>query len=247
MKKLSGLFILIFIAGLTTAFGQFEGKIVYNAYDVKTDGSHSDESTFTLYVTPQRIMLEGENTYKMAGSFNTEGVLIRMEEKDFIFFTGKQQAMKITKAGLTSFMNMFGAKQKQQASENSVTYKKTDETKEIGGYTAQKFVFTNAKDADESSIIWMTQDLDINWGMLAEPWGNSASNLIGDSDFPTDLILKEGYFPLRIESYENETLEAVAEAQVTATDVESSKVQIPDGLKVVNLQNFLFEQLRQQQ
>ena len=232
------------------ATAQFEGSITYKSQDYSNSDDENDDS-FTLFLTPERIMLQGEKEYNFMESINTEGVLVRLDQEDFVFLTGDDRALKITKTDITSLMNLFGNGQEasQKAEEMDITQKRTGETKTIQDYEAEKFIFKD-KDGDDNKrfVVWMTQDIDVNWGMLAEPWENDADKLISSSDFPVDLIFKEKYFPLRFESYENDELESVLEAtEVNKTAIDQAKVEVPSGVAVLSMQNYLFQKMSENQ
>src|SRR5699024_950943 len=142
-----------------------------------------------------------------------------------------------------------GQEASQKAEEMDITQKRTGETKTIQDYEAEKFIFKD-KDGDENKkfVVWMTQDIDVNWGMLAEPWGNNADKLISSSDFPVDLIFTDKYFPLRFESYENDELKTVLEStEVNKTDIDPARVEVPAGVTVLSMQNYLFQKMSEGQ
>lgn len=244
MKKLSALFLLLFCFSLSQAYAQFEGKVVFNNYDIESGSRVKGDDSFTMYITPDRMLLQGENSYNVRGNFTTEGLLIRHKERDFVFLNGEKTAMKITKEGITSFMNLFGddADEEVEETESDFSYTQTGESKNINGFTAEKFVFTE-DDSNDRVEVWMTRDLDINWGILAEPWGDNMQFLT-DSELPFNLIFKEGYFPVKWDQYEDGELTESMEAEVTSTDIAREAVEISPDIKVVSLSDYLFEQMR---
>lgn len=249
MKKLSFLFLILFFFSFGEAFGQFEGRIQFKNYDVVSGEKELNEDDgFTLFVTPDRMLLQGESSYKVGGSLETEGILIRHQEQDFVFLTGDKQAMQITKAGITSFMNMFGSdgQGEVERAESNLKYQKTGESRQIAGYACDKFVFSDKDEPNNYTVVWMTKDLNINWGILAEPWGDNMKGF-ADSDLPLNLFFEEGYFPMKWEHYENDRLESVTDVDVTPTDVARSIIEIESDVKIVSLQDYLFQQMRQQQ
>ena len=230
------------------ATAQFEGDITFKSQ--KHAGQSSDKNEpFTLYITPERIMLQGEKKYNFMESIETEGVLVRLDKEDFVFLTGKDKALKITKTDITSLMNLFGNGQdvSQKAENVSINQERTGETKTIQGYEAEKFIFRDkGSDKNEYFAVWMTKEIEVNWGMLAEPWGNDADQIISSTDFPVDLIFKEKYFPLRFENYKSGELESVLEAtEVNKGPVNSDLVMVPSDVAVLNMQNYLFQKMNQ--
>ena len=241
--------LLLFMLFSLPAHAQFEGKIAFSSYDVASDGSQTQNDQFSMYLTKDRILLEGSNQYKFAGGIQTEGVLVRLDFQDFVLLTGDTSVLKISKKDIDAMMNMFGGSSsaaRQKAAEHQVDYEKTGETREIKGYQCEKYIFTDDENPNETAEVWMTDQLNINWGMLAEPWGNSDLNMMGD-EFSLDLIFKDGLFPLRIEGYESGNLRSVAEVtEISKTDVAKAMVQVPQGVKVLSFQDYLFNKMSQQ-
>lgn len=234
---------------LTNAQAQFQGKIVFESKTVEGGqaGDRQDDR-FILYVTPDRILLQGDNSYKIGGSIQTEGVLIRQDYKDFVFLTGDEQALKISKKDIDTMLNFIGDGESGSFGENEppVDLERKDEERMITGYRTQKFIFRDREDPQDYLVLWMTQDIRINWGMLAEPWGNSSKGLTV-SDFPFYSIFNDGYFPLRIEAYESSTLVEVTEAVgVDESSIARAMVQLPQGTKVLSFQDYLFQKMSQQ-
>lgn len=250
-KTFSSLFSLllltIMIAGPAKA--QFEGKIQYSSYEFSSDGSKEKSDDFTMFITPERILLQGNNEYKVMGSIKTEGILVRLDFEDFVFLSGDQSALKISKADITSMMNMFdnGSKNSRKELEDTdVDYEKTGEKSSIKGYSAEKFIFRDKEAKNEHSVVWMTRDIDVNWGMLAEPWGNSSGQNIA-AGLPTDLIFKEKHFPLKMENYKNDKLVGMTEVtEISRSNVARGMVQVPSGIKVLSFQDYLFQKMNDQ-
>ncbi|MDX1638802.1 MAG: DUF4412 domain-containing protein [Balneolaceae bacterium] len=231
------------------ASAQFEGKIVFDTYDVANDGSQQRSDRFSLYLTSDRILLEGSNQYNFVGSIQTEGVLIRLDFEDFVILTGEQSALNISKQDIDAMMNMFGngnSTNGSRGTDREVNYEKTGETLVVKGYTCEKFIFTDQEEPNDHAEVWMTNDISINWGMLAEPWGNQDLNMIGDQ-LSFDLIFREGYFPLRMEGYKSGTLRQVTEvSEIEESDVAKAMVQVPQGVKVLSFQDYLFNKMSDQ-
>lgn len=223
------------------ASAQFEGKINYVSYEYSENGTEEKKDEFSLYITPDRILLQGENKYDFMGSIKTEGVLVRMDFQDFVFLTGDDQALRISKADIISMMTMFGSEEDKEelvSEGESIDYKRTGETKKIQGYLCEKFAFQNEDDENEQTIIWMTKEIDVNWGMLAEPWGGSADSMI--ESFPMDIVFKEKYFPIQVEGYKDGQLKGKLEAtEINNSPVARAMVQIPSGVEVLGLWEFM--------
>ena len=231
------------------ALAQFEGTVTYSSFEIENGEQKKNRDQFVMHVTPDRIMLQGENKYDFIGNIKTEGVLIRLDNEDFVFLTGDTRALKISKTDITSMLNMFdngqgrGSNGSAGVSDADISYEKTGETKSINGYRCEKFIFRDREDRQSNAHVWMTRDLKINWGMLSEPWGNSAEAMINDS-FPMSLIFKDGYLPLRMESYRDGSLRMVTEVEnIQEGPVDGSRVEVPQGIQLLSFQDYLFQRL----
>lgn len=239
----------LFFISAEYSYAQFEGKVVYNSYEIKSNGDKINNDRFTMFVTAERILLQGDKSYDFMGNIKTEGVLIRLDFEDFVFLTGKDKALKISKTDITSMMNMFGGESKSNSKKESgadIGYEKTGETMTMNGYACEKFTFYEEDNANDYVEVWMTRDLKFSWGMLAEPWGNDINGMIS-GDFPISLIFEDGYFPLRIDAYNDGNLSMITEAEeINESSIARAMVQIPTGVSVLSLQNYLFQKLSEQ-
>jgi GLPGLI family protein len=247
MKKFTLLFILFFGLLINQSWAQFTGKIKFNTYAVKAGHQQkkSDDATI-LYITPKRLFLQSKNSYKIGGRMKADGILVRNDKKDVVIFSGDNQAIKFTKAGITSFMGMMGSFQNKQASPN-ITYKKTGETKKINGYQCEKFIFKNKKEPNQHGEAWVTRALHINWGFLTDIWNGVKNGIQTGGNLPIGLIFKEGYFPVKWKQYKNNSLSSVVKAQITSTGKARSHVKIPSKVQVLTLQQYIMQQMSQNQ
>jgi len=249
MRKTVFILALLLSVFTVKAAAQFEGKITYTFYETNDNGDRQDEDAFTAFITPQRILLQGEDAFDVGSLFMTDGLLIRLDKKDFVFFTDKNKAMSISKSGITSFINMFSDIHSKQNDtdeiEKDFTFTQTNETKTIGSYNATKFIFQSKED-DDKAAIWMTRDIDINWGMLAEPWGDSVAFLT-QKNLPSGLILQEGWLPLQGTFYKDGETEGEFSAQVEPKDIKKEKVHLAPDVTVTSLSEYLFQHMRDQQ
>lgn len=230
------------------AAAQFEGKITFDSYTYSSEGVEEKDDNFTLFVTPDRILLQGEKEYGFMESIQTEGVLVRLDFEDFVFLTGNNEALKISKSDITSMMSMFENGQnasKAADKADNVDYERTGETTTIHGYEVDKFIFRDNDEPNEHTEVWMTNQLDVNWGMLAEGWSGSAQNII--SSLPTNLVFNEKYFPLQVEVFNNDQLVSKLEAtEVNTSSIAKAMVQVPSGVKVLSFQDYLFQKMSRQ-
>lgn len=220
--------------------------MVFTSYDISNDGSRSRSDEFTMFVTPERILMQGENRYNVIGSIQTEGILIRLDFEDFVFLTENEStALKISKQDITSMMSMFGQNSTNGDSGvgERLTYERTGEIQTINGYRCEQFIFREEDRPNDYVSAWMTRDLEINWGMLSEPWGNTELDLLGDN-FHLDVVFNEGYFPLKLEAFESGVLKEVTEArEISASNIARAMVQVPSGVKVLSFQDYLFSKM----
>lgn len=228
------------------AVAQFEGEITYNSYDY-TGGDDTKGDMFKLYITPERILLQGEKKYDFMESLKTEGVLVRLDSQDFVFLTGGNEALKIAKTDITSLMNMFNngsSDGEALTGDYDIQQNKTNETQTIKGYQSEKFIFRDENDPDNNySEVWMTKEIDVNWGMLADPWGEGKNALISD-DFPVDLVLKENYFPLKLKAYKDGELTSALEAtDIKKSPVDPALTEVPSNVQVLSMQEYLFRKM----
>lgn len=248
MKKYTPLILtsLLVFMSANYSFAQFEGKITFTGYEVSADGNRQNSDNFTMYVSQNRILMQSENSsYDFMGNIKTEGVLIRFDHEDFVFLTGDENALQISKSDITSMMNMFGDADDRGADTN-IDYERTGETETIQGYRCEKFIFREEDNRDDYAAVWMTRELDIEWGMLAESWGEQLDGIMNET-VPTSLIFREQYFPLRIESYDSGKLQMVTEAEeINESSVAKAMVQIPAGVSVLSFQDYLFQRLSEQ-
>ncbi|MCW9707788.1 hypothetical protein [Fodinibius salsisoli] len=228
------------------ATAQFEGEITYESYDYNNDQKENNDE-FTLHITPDRILLQGEKEYDFMGSMKTEGVLVRLDQQDFVFLTGDESALKIAKADITSMMNMFGnGNEVSSAAEKyDIQKNRTGETGEIKGYSAEKFIFRDEEGGQgDYAEVWMTKAIDVNWGMLAEPWGNEDASTFMNDSFPMDLVFQEKYIPLLVKTYKGDVLHSGLEvASINESRIDRSIVEVPSDVKVLTMQQYLFQKM----
>ncbi|MDZ7683142.1 MAG: DUF4412 domain-containing protein [Fodinibius sp.] len=128
---------------------------------------------------------------------------------------------------------------------DDINYERTDDAATIKGYSCEKFIFYDKDNENSHTEVWMTKDLQVNWGMLAESWSGNAEAII--SSLPTDLVFKEKYFPLKIEVFQNDKLTSRLEAtDVNESSVARAMVQVPSGVEVLNFQDYLFQKMSEQ-
>lgn len=243
---------LLSILFITAAFlvqpvqAQFEGKMVFSSYEVENGEEGTENDEFTVYLTPDRIFVQGTDEYEMMGEIGTEGVLIRLDEEDFIIMTGEEQALQISKSDIDGMMNMMGGGNANSAPETEVKIEPTGESRTILDFNCEQYRVEDAETPDEYALFWMTKDVPVDLKALGESWGESL-NQMNSEDVPYNQLFDDGLFPLRIESYQRETLINVVEAkEVTETSEAREMVEIPSGVEVLSFQDFLFQNMSNQ-
>ena len=239
--------VLFFLFSLSSVQAQFEGKIVFDSYEVSPDGSRKQIDQYNLFITNDRILLDGNKKYNVVGSIQTEGVLVRLDFEDFVFLNGEETALKISKQDITSMMNFFtNGNSENIVDGEQLNYRKTGERKVIKGYSTEEFIFTDRDNSNDYAVVWMTDNLKVDWGMLSEKWGNADLDMLGE-DLSFDLVFKEGYFPLLMEAYRAGELRELTEvSHISESSIARAMVQIPSGVKVLSFQDYLFSKMSEQ-
>ena len=176
---------------LSTALqAQFNGILDIKLY-IKNDVGITDTSLIHMYVTPERILMQGaEEESIKSGNYEASGLLIRQDQRDFVLMMGKNQALKLTKSEIESFFTMistiFGIEEptSQRLTESKSSVVITGRVENINGYPSKEIRITDA-DGSGYATIWTTTKLDMDWGLLKEPWLNSPDWLRDATDRAT--------------------------------------------------------------
>tara|TARA_R110000868_G_scaffold1211_2_gene9312 strand:+ start:30211 stop:30960 length:750 start_codon:yes stop_codon:yes gene_type:complete len=242
-KILFGLALVGLMAIPTTIFAQFEGQITIKAYG-ETDGV-PNTSELNLYSTANRIIIKGDNSVSVMDGVDASGLLIRNDKKDFIVMMGEKKALQFTKEELEGFFQMAGMMSGEEddvdvSVDTKFTY--TNKTRKILGYDSTELLIEN--DENESSLsVWLTSGIDINWGMLAEPWKNVPESMKNSSARLTQEF-KSKNFPMLIELHEKGKTTTVMEvANVNKSSVAKAMVEVPAGVSLIGLQEMIFSMM----
>ncbi len=177
LRNLS-IFFLLFAAilvlpGKTYSQDQFEGKVTFNIYE--SGKSH----TMQYFVKGSKIRFD-------ANEEGHEGQIIMDHSAKQFMVIMPQQKMYMT-------MAMPDMKDKSNSSGSDGEkgdFVKTGETKNILGYTAEKWTY---KDGEDQDVAWMTKDIG-GFELFADPTQQNQPQWQKD-------LQAEGYFPLLV--YEN--------------------------------------------
>lgn len=204
---------------------------------------NNDVSELNLYSTADRIIVKGEDAVRLTEAVDASGLLIRNDKKDFIVMMGENKALQFTKQELEGAFRMIGMMSENGRNKNDdseFTY--TNRTRTINGYETTELVVTN-KDTGNSMSIWLTPEIDINWGMLAEPWMNVPKEMKNSADRVSQEF-KSRNFPMLIEVNEGNTSQKIFEVtNVNRSSIAKAMVEIPSGVTLMGLNEFLFSMM----
>ncbi len=228
----------------TAAFAQFQGQITMKAYG-ENNGAPT-VSEVNLYATSDRIIVQGEESVSMMDGFNANGLLIRNDKKDFVVLMGENKALQFTKEELEGFFQMAGMMSGGQSEDvdidSNTNFRYTNRTKKILGYDCAELLI-ESDDNDDTVSIWLTSGIDINWGMLAEPWKNVPENMRNSSSRLTQEF-KSQNFPLLIEVTDKGKKSTVFEVtNVNRSSIAKAMVEVPAGVNLIGLQEMIFSMM----
>jgi len=238
---------LIFLSGFFTARAQFQGHIVMNLYS--DNEGVKETNVMNMYVTGDRIMIQGDDKVQLQRGLNAQGLLIRHDKKDFVVLTGEKDALQVTKSDIESMMQMASAfeRNKQSSTPNEIpkaNYRYTDRTKTILGYECAEMIVNDKNSDDVYLSVWLTSGIDINWGMLAEPWKNLSPDMQSSFRVPQEAIFTGDTFPLLIEKNDKGTLTKVAEVtKLERSSIAKAMVELPQGVNLIGFGDFMFRMM----
>lgn len=244
-------FICFIVLSTTGVRAQFQGQITFRLYSEDDKGKST--SDVNLYATDQRIFIKGEESYSVSdGMFNASGLLVRNDKKDFIMLTGEQEALQFTKEELENMFNMFammdnsGSGETRKSKLDKGNYKYTNKTKKILGYNCSQLMIMDEEKPGEYVSLWLTPEIDIEWGMLAEPWKNLPDDMsLTINDITQEF--KSRNFPLLVEAYKKGKTQTVMEVtKVNKSSVAKAMVEIPAGINLISLQQLMLKMMMQQ-
>jgi hypothetical protein len=247
MKRLLTLLFLFLIIAVSPALAQFEGEITLK---LEQFGPSSPESTqFKLTAYNDRIYIASDVDVDVITGLKSDGLLVRNDLQDFVFNTGRNEALKVTKADLDGLMNMIerfsGASQSQGSQQIDWQSRiiETENTKQHLGYEVQEIRLLG-ESVDDYVSIWVTQDIKVMWGIMTNVW-NRASNRFLDDDFPIELVMNSNSFPLLVDVYDNGLLVAKVESISVDTDnFDRSVLELSDQKRLVSLTEVMMNMFR---
>lgn len=224
------------------ATAQFEGQISMNVYSFD-DGIPVDTEVINLYTTEERILIKGEDVINISdGMMEASGILIRSDMQDFVIMMGEKEALQFTKEELEGLFSMIGMMSNGEIEVNGVDeYSYTNEVRTIQGLEATELRVQNGEKPNNYVSVWLTNELDIDWGMLAEPWNNVPSMLSGQVNQMTQEF-KSRNFPLLItETDKGKTTTLFEVTKVKKSRIAKDMVEMPAGLELMSLQEMIMK------
>lgn len=245
-------FALAFIA--QAAMAQFQGQIQMNVYS--TNDGKPEVNEVNMYVTSERIFLQGEDKMNFGENFQAGGLLIRNDMKDFVVLMGEGEALQITKAeieGLFDMASMFGGEQEETVKVGGEkidpTYRYTDETKTIMGYECAQMIIESKDDQGNENYIsvWLTPNIDINWGMLGQRWNNLPEEMEATvNGMSRETIFQGKNFPMMVEFYDakkDRTVKLMEVTSISESSIAKAMVQVPSNVNLLGISELMWKMM----
>src|SRR6056297_4336693 len=249
MKRLFNLLLLVLFIGImaTPAYSQFEGEITFT---LEQFGPVESEITrFKVTSFNDRIYIASEADVNVITGLKSDGLLVRNDLQDFVFNTGENQALKVTKADLDGLMNMIERFSGATASSGDEQFDwekriiETDNRKQHLGYDVQE-IRLMGETVDDYVSIWLTQDIKILWGIMTNVW-NRAGDRFLDPDFPIELVMNSNSFPLLVDVYDNGLLVAKFESvNIDTENFDRSVLELSEQNRLVSLTEIMMNMFR---
>ncbi len=238
--------LFLFTAQLSWSQDYFTGSIEISGYSINEDGEEEFNDRLILMMDPDRLLIsdfEGIDELDQLTNDSITYALIRHDNRDIVLYGGSNKALKIENDQIEALINMMGNLQQQIEEESEqqdeLEFSETGETKDINGYRASKWVITDRTE-DVTHHVWLSDGLRINWGLIAEDW---LAQLSGYSEMPVQQWMRDGNTPLVVERYEGEQLKNIIRMdRINEDEITESRLDVPENLEVVNLQQLIMEQ-----
>ncbi len=224
------------------ANAQFEGQISMNVYSYD-NGVQGDAEVLNLYTTQERILIKGEDVINISdGMMEASGILIRSDMRDFVIMMGEKEALRFTKEELEGMFSMIsmmsGGEPEVEGVEN---YWYTNEIRTIEGLKTTELRVQSDEEKNSYMSIWLTNDLDIDWGMLTESWSNVPGSMSKSVNQMTQEF-KSRNFPMLIEVTDKGKTETLFEVtKVKKSRIAKDMVEMPAGLELISLQEMIMK------
>lgn len=248
MKRFYTLILLVFAVAITPVYSQFEGEIRFNLENY--DYSKPERSEFTLTAANDRLFLQSRKDVNVMTGLKTNGLLVRNDLQDFVFNTGTDEALQVSKADLDGLMNMIdrfsggsGNKDKERFDwKNRII--ETENRKQHLGYEVQEFRLLG-DNINQYVSIWLTTEIKVFWGLMIDVW-NRAGNRFADSELPVELIMNSNSFPLVVEVVDKGQLAYKFESvSVNIDSFDRTVVELPEQKRLLGLTEVMMNMFRQ--
>lgn len=238
-------FILVFSFLPDKAAAQFEGEITFRAYE--PERAENPQRYLQFVATPERIHLSSNDRYKVFSGLDANGFLVRNDRNDFVFISGEDDALRISKEDVNSLANlierMHGSAGTRQPFDWDGRLQVTGETKTIAGYNTEQ-IKVYEEDSENYVSVWLTDAIKVNWGILEDSWHHSLSKVV-DMDLPIEVFMNRQSFPLQMEFYRDDVLETVVEAtRVNRSSIDIKLVEVPEGVKMLGIADLMMKMMR---
>jgi len=243
------LFVCTTFSGAVQA--QFNGVLDIQLYS-KSEAGTTDTSLVNMYVTPERILMQGADEESIrSGNYEASGLLIRQDQRDFVLMMGENQALQLTKAEIEGFFSMISAvfninePTPEELAESKSSVVVTGRVKNINGYPSKEIRISDA-DGNGYASIWTTTKLDMDWGLLKEPWLNSPEWLREATDRLTIEFQSKSVPVLMTWTSEEESYTFYELIRAQESAVAKAMVELPSNYQVLGFSDWIMLQMMQQ-
>lgn len=248
VKKITFAIVLL-LAAVPVVLAQssgFTGSIVLNTYQIDAQGNKSNERNLPLLISPERVRINDLNRLDptpVTSNLGANDMLIRLDREDFVFLIDAGQGIVVKKNELQSMMNLMMNTRNGSNSNTpqpEIETRQTNETKMINGFNTQKWVVKEKGSATENHV-WISDDFNINWGMLTEPW---VGGLPGVGLLPVGEMLTGGKTPIKVETVQSGKIVSVVEVTDINPDIDRGQLNVPAGVKLMTIQEMMLNRMR---
>jgi len=246
---LFSLFLLLFSLTVTaTAFSQFEGEILFQVEEFEGDRPHTSHFTFTA--ASNRLFITSQQNLDVFPGVSSDGLLVRNDLQDFIFNTGTDEALKVSKDDLDGLMNLverfsgLGNNGEKERFDWETGVEETGKSQKHLGFDLHEFRLKG--DSDQQFVsVWVTSDINVSWGLLMDVWSRAGTRFSA-TDLPVELIMNPRSFPLLIEVFDGgQLIYKVESKDVNTDDFDRSVVELSEQKKLLGLTDLMMNMFRQ--
>ncbi|REL25012.1 hypothetical protein DYD21_15965 [Rhodohalobacter sp. SW132] len=231
------------------AHAQFEGEIQFVIENFTE--REAEQSSFTFTADRNRIFVSTNDEVQVLTGLKSDGLLVRNDLNDFVFNTGTNEALKVSKDDLDSLMNMVerftgsGNNNEADRFDWETGVEETGNRRSHLGHEVHEFRLKG--DNDEQFVsIWLTSDIKVKWGLMVDVW-NRAGTRFSESELPIELIMNPNSFPLLIEVFDRGRVAYKIESTSVETgNFNRSVLELSDEKKLVGLTELMMNMFRQQ-